>query len=247
MNHQLSKGEAFGLAAVTALSLGLNTTAAPETAPVDPAVAARLAIASRYASCGITKVTHDAAHPVRSTDGDRELRNKVSIQLQLTDTPEATAALKRYDEDDTVYWQRPEVIATLVNGEGEANPRSVGFKPAKAFGASYRTEDLRPTADFMPRIYPNDTEAAVFTANTAETSDDKGFTRTTGYQFCGSLVVKNGVWTAENGPIAPLSLDLNPFIGPDSQPVHPQPNVTVETVIPYGDNTQSTSKTTAGN
>src|SRR3982750_4624003 len=99
MNHRISPREAFGLAAITALSLGLSPQAAPESTPADPLATERTIVASRYAGCAITKVIHDNSHPVRENG---KLRDKLHLELSLTDKPEAAAIMERYEDNDTV-------------------------------------------------------------------------------------------------------------------------------------------------
>jgi hypothetical protein len=172
----------------------------------------RIAIAARYAGCAITAVEHDSRPRVIDANGRHELRDHLKVSLRLTDTPQAERALTRYENDDTVFWQDPAIEAVLL-GEDSNPQHGTPLQPAKELGATFKDHDMQPTAEFLPRHAHTTTdgvEAAIYAESNAATSDDKGVTTTVGERYCGTLVTKNGVWTAKDISWHPVT-ELTPL------------------------------------
>lgn len=222
MSKFTSRIEAAGLATVATLSLVGGAETVPQQ---DRATAAREAIAHRFGSCAITGITYDTSHPTHKEGG---LRDMLTVDIAASETPAAVAAAKTYEKDDTVFWQKPFLTGAIVRSDGHAYPyadiiMTDGFDGHTSIIADHNP---RPFGEFLPRRYPDGTQAAFYAVSVANTWPKDGIHETDGYTYCGSLTVKNGTFKIDTAAT--------------------QPNVTVEMTHPQDNKTAGTRQVIIG-
>ncbi len=167
---------------------------------------ARMAVATRYAGCVITRVFHDPRQH-KAVDSPRQT---LTLSFRLTQTPESALA-RRTPENSAFGWEPPKIIGHLL-ANGQVANRWLYIKPKDFNNFDGRNE--QPTKTFEPHVYPEGTEAAFFASSSAHTSDGTHTTTTTGEVPCGTLKVKGGIWTPEQPLGEPASAGTGPQIPP---------------------------------